>query len=355
MAASFFVNAMQVDFASVLAMEHTGMDRMFKTLEETGLKGFLTASGSVYESAVVDFFANATVIVGTIVSFIANRKLALPKEVFSETFGLPTKGMESFLDISNQTMVEMRGRFSGSDVPSRAPSKKKEMKIEYRLMHDIVAKALCAKAGSFVMVTSEKSDLMVAITAGLKVNWAQLLFQVLTAMVNNPTRQSQGGFAVQLSVLLERLVKADLGESVKIHRQKVLTNKSVNTYIKKNLGVGQAGDTSKVSGATASELYSTAYGPHAIPKEPEKAAFMKHDFNTYKHTFYEKMDKVAANVSSSQISLETSLVRQFTEHQLQIASDIDFVKLQLAELVNHLKEIGDAKKGEGGQSALLKL
>ncbi|KZV23650.1 hypothetical protein F511_32923 [Dorcoceras hygrometricum] len=77
--------------------------------------------------------------------------------------------------------------------------------------------------------------------------------------------------------------------------------------------------------------------------------FMKHDFSVYKRTFYEKMDTVATNVASTQTSLETSPVRQFTEHQLQIASDLDFVQLQLAELVNHLKEIGDAKKGEGAE------
>ncbi|KZV22989.1 hypothetical protein F511_20390 [Dorcoceras hygrometricum] len=44
--------------------------------------------------------------------------------------------------------------------------------------------------------------------------------------------------------------------------------------------------------------------------------FMKHDFGIYKRVFYEKMDTMAANIASSQKSLETSLVRQFTEHQL---------------------------------------
>ncbi|KZV22393.1 hypothetical protein F511_19726 [Dorcoceras hygrometricum] len=77
--------------------------------------------------------------------------------------------------------------------------------------------------------------------------------------------------------------------------------------------------------------------------------FMKHDFGTYKNGLYDKMDTVAANITTSQTSLETSLVRQLTEHQLQLASDLDFVKLQLAELVNHLKETGDSKKREGGQ------
>ncbi|KZV29287.1 hypothetical protein F511_29576 [Dorcoceras hygrometricum] len=46
--------------------------------------------------------------------------------------------------------------------------------------------------------------------------------------------------------------------------------------------------------------------------------FMKHDFSIYKHAFYEKMDTMAANVASSQTSLETSLVHKFTEHQLRL-------------------------------------
>ncbi|KZV36669.1 hypothetical protein F511_40193 [Dorcoceras hygrometricum] len=62
----------------------------------------------------------------------------------------------------------MRMNFSGTDVLFKAPNKKKEMKMEYGLLHDIVAKALCAKGGSFDVVTSENFDLMVVITAGLK-------------------------------------------------------------------------------------------------------------------------------------------------------------------------------------------
>ncbi|KZV28201.1 AAA-type ATPase family protein [Dorcoceras hygrometricum] len=73
--------------------------------------------------------------------------------------------------------------------------------------------------------------------------------------------------------------------------------------------------------------------------------FMKHNFGIYKRAFYDNMDTMAASVTSSHTSLETSLVHQLAEHQFQLASDLDFVKLQLAELFNHLKEIGDAKKG----------
>ncbi|KZV40232.1 polyglutamine-binding protein 1 [Dorcoceras hygrometricum] len=93
---------------------------------------------------------------------------------------------------------------------------------------------------------------MVSISSGLKVNRAKVLFQVLLAMVKNPTRQSQG-FVVQVSVLLEQLVKVDLGESVKLHLQKVLTNKSVHTYIKKNQDVKPTGESSKQTEDTSSE------------------------------------------------------------------------------------------------------
>ncbi|KZV35021.1 hypothetical protein F511_19768 [Dorcoceras hygrometricum] len=221
---------MQVDFASVIGMEHTGMMCMFMSLEETGLKGFLEVSNSVFEGSVSEFFANAKVISGKIVSFMENQKMVLTKDVFAETFGLSTDGMVSFLDIPTEIVLEMR--------------------------------------------RSEKVDLMVVITVCLKVNWAQVLFQVLVAMVNNPNHQSQG-FAVQLSVLLERLVKADLGESVKLHPQKVLTNKSVHTYIETNLGVGPDGETSKVSGATASEQQSTSDSLPSLTNRAEKEAGQK--------------------------------------------------------------------------------
>ncbi|KZV32436.1 hypothetical protein F511_44220 [Dorcoceras hygrometricum] len=225
MAASFSVNTLHIDFESVLAMEHSGMVGMLKMLENR-LKGFLTATGSTYEAAVGEFFTNTKVIAGTIVCSVANRKLALSKEVFAETFGLPTEGMVGFLDIPKETVSEMRIRFYGSQVPFRAPSKKKGMKMEYHLLHDIVAKALCAKAGSFDMVTSEKFDLMVAILVDLTVNWSRILFNTFIAMVNSQSRQSQG-YAVQISVVLGNMVNTDLGESVKLHLKKVLTGRAM--------------------------------------------------------------------------------------------------------------------------------
>ncbi|KZV17002.1 hypothetical protein F511_27842 [Dorcoceras hygrometricum] len=251
MTSYLFVNTLQVEFESVLAMEHIGMTDMFKYLEDTGLKRFLEVSTSVFEGAFIEFFMNAKFIVGTIVS-VCNQKMVITEDVFSTTFKLPTEGMIGFVDIPKETVVEIRRRFSASDVPFKAPSKKREMKIEYRLLHDIVAKSLCANAGSFDTVTCEKFDFMVAISAGMTVNWGKILFQVFMGMVKNPKKQSQG-YTVQISVLLANLVKADLGELVKLNPQKVLTRKSVQTYIKKKLEIKPAGESSKHTEDTASK------------------------------------------------------------------------------------------------------
>ncbi|KZV29341.1 hypothetical protein F511_18492 [Dorcoceras hygrometricum] len=193
--ASFVVNTLQVNFDSVLNMDNAGMVKMFKSLEESGLRGLLGVSGSVFEDALSHFSQTQRSSLG---------------QYFS---GLPSKAV-----------VDMKLLFSATDAPFKPSNKNKDMKIEYRLLHDIVAKSLSAKAGSFDAVTTEKFEMMVVIRVTLKVNWAHVLFNTLAAMVSTPGKQSQG-YAVQLSLLLETLVKADHGESVALHTLKSLTNK----------------------------------------------------------------------------------------------------------------------------------
>ncbi|KZV31967.1 hypothetical protein F511_39006 [Dorcoceras hygrometricum] len=83
---------------------------------------------------------------------------------------------------------------------------------------------------------------------------------------------------------------------------------------------------------------------HRFPNNNQ--TYMRHDSDIFRRAFYRKMDEVVTSVITSQTALETSIVHQFTESQQQIASDLDFVKLQLAELINHFKDISDAKKGK---------
>ncbi|KZV49324.1 hypothetical protein F511_37510 [Dorcoceras hygrometricum] len=123
MAASLSVNALQVNFESVLSMEHEGMVKM---------------------------------------------KMVITKDAFLVTFQLPTDGMVGFTDLPAKEVVERKMVFSGTGVPFRPPNKNKDMKVEYRLLHDIVSKALYAKADSFDVVTLEKLEIMVEISEGLK-------------------------------------------------------------------------------------------------------------------------------------------------------------------------------------------
>ncbi|KZV53599.1 hypothetical protein F511_40802 [Dorcoceras hygrometricum] len=76
--------------------------------------------------------------------------------------------------------------------------------------------------------------------------------------------------------------------------------------------------------------------------------YLKHDFGTYKRSFYDNMDTVAGNVKYCQTSLETTVLHHLTKHQIQLASDLSFVKLQMAELVDHLKQAGVPKRGKVG-------
>ncbi|KZV28954.1 hypothetical protein F511_07514 [Dorcoceras hygrometricum] len=446
MVASFFGNTMQVDFASVLAMEHTGLVRMFKSLEEIGLKELLEASGSVYERAMIEFFANAKVTAGTIVSFVANRKMVVTKDVFAEAFGLPIEGMVGFFDIPTPTVVEMRRKFSGTSAV-QGTEYEEGMKMECRMLHDIVAKELCAKAGYFDVVgfnpgpipdipdgaddgstaggpeanvettpEMEERDDNVSTAAdqdehatdkmeieGIfapveirEINWATYFlpkidpaakgkeimdaFSMLNLVeehcisvlksawedVSNKMCEYDKWIHFRTAVRLNTVTSMMPIESLaKIEDQFLFWAETelVSELFERRMLVmyklPQADldadiklkEVQKVILSLESKIASMDSRAVSLDSKVDRImdaqTFMKLDFGLYKRAFYEKMDTLVAKVTSSQTALETSLVRQFTEHQIQISSNLDFFKMQLAEMVNHLKEMGDSKKGEG--------
>ena len=46
------------------------------------------------------------------------------------------------------------------------------MKFEYRLLNDIMAKPLTAKARPFDAFTTDRLEIMVAISKGMSINWS---------------------------------------------------------------------------------------------------------------------------------------------------------------------------------------
>ncbi|KZV40195.1 kinase family protein [Dorcoceras hygrometricum] len=104
------------------------------------------------------------------------------------------------------------------------------MNHEFRLLNDILAKAITVKAGSFDSITVERFQMMTAIQYGLKVNWGKVLFNVLKDMVDRSQRKAKG-FAAQIGFLLKGIPTVNMGDGVPFPSAKILSMKTVHTYI----------------------------------------------------------------------------------------------------------------------------
>ncbi|KZV42351.1 putative inactive tRNA-specific adenosine deaminase-like protein 3 [Dorcoceras hygrometricum] len=118
--------------------------------------------------------------------------------------------------------------FSSGDVSTSC--KKREMKIEFRLLIDILAKSIFVKAGSFDAVTHKRFLMMAAINGGVKINWGRLLFNIFKDMVTAESRQARG-YAVQIYVLLKNIPNLELVDSEEFPPLKILTVRTVGRYI----------------------------------------------------------------------------------------------------------------------------
>ncbi|KZV48096.1 hypothetical protein F511_02709 [Dorcoceras hygrometricum] len=300
------------------------MVRMFKSLEDTRLRGFLEGTTYVFENAVTEFFANAKVVAGTIISTVCNRKLAVTEDIFSETFKLPTEGLTVLVDIQKTTIIEMQHKFSTSEMPFKISGKKREMHFKYLLLHDIVAKSLCAKAGSFDSVTCEKLEFMTAISAGISVNWGRILFQRLLGMVQNSKKQSRG-YTVPISTLLTTLVQADLGESIKLHSKKVLTSRSVQAYIKQNQDIIPEGEPSTREDTASNPETSL---PHQEkPAQTESLAVVKEKAKNN----HKKKDGGKKKRTKKVIEMATQTVEQQTVEERRPVAPTNFDSEEVSE------------------------
>ncbi|KZV21591.1 dystroglycan-like [Dorcoceras hygrometricum] len=197
-------------------MDDPGMLSMFQALMASGLEGFLGCPAVIYEAALVDFFENASVRDGVVFSTVHGVTVEISEQLFAETFELPLEG------------------------------KKREMKFEYRILCDIMAKTISVKAGSFNAITMEKFLMLTAIVCGVRINLTNILFNILKKMVSPGSRQAKG-YAVQISLLLESVPNLELGESSEFPSSKILTDKTVHRYIvlTEKIGAEEAADAPK--------------------------------------------------------------------------------------------------------------
>ncbi|KZV52102.1 hypothetical protein F511_12302 [Dorcoceras hygrometricum] len=107
-------------------------------------------------------------------------------------------------EIPKDVVFYARSIVSMSGEPVSLSGKKSQMKVEYRLLCDIMAKSISVKAGSFNAITVEKSSMVTAVVCGVRMNWARVLFNILKKMVTPGSKQAKG-FAIQISLLLENI------------------------------------------------------------------------------------------------------------------------------------------------------
>ncbi|KZV50774.1 hypothetical protein F511_12018 [Dorcoceras hygrometricum] len=230
MASSLFTNTLHICFDSVLAMDNPDMVSMFEGLMASGLSGLLGCPVVLYEDALTEFFLNGSVRDEKVVSTIRRKHVEISEEMFASTFELPVDGLTDLSEIPKDIVFDARSIFSFSGEQVSTSGKKQEMKFEFRLLSDILAKTISVKAGSFDAVTQERFLMMAAITCGVAINWNRLLFNILKDMVTAGSRQAKG-YAIQISRLLENVPNLELGDSSEFSYSKILTKKTVHRYI----------------------------------------------------------------------------------------------------------------------------
>ncbi|KZV30982.1 hypothetical protein F511_15872 [Dorcoceras hygrometricum] len=147
-----------------------------------------------------------------------------------------------------------KGRFFG--LGYAVPKKPRESWLNKRvnfasvLAMEHAGMSMCAKPGSFDSVTYENFEFMVAISAGITVNRGRFCFNDCWGWFRIRRNSLRG--TIPVSMLMEILVKADLGPSIKLHAKNMLTSKQVENYIKTNQGIAPEGETNQRTEDTAS-------------------------------------------------------------------------------------------------------
>ncbi|KZV30377.1 hypothetical protein F511_35037 [Dorcoceras hygrometricum] len=218
-------------------MDDPGLVSMSQAQMASGLDGFLGCPAVIYEAALVEFFVNASVRDGMFVSTVHGVTMEFSEQLFAETFELPLEGLSELSDIPKDLVFDTRSIVSLSGEPVSTSGKKKEMKFEYHLICDIMAKTISVKAGSFDALTMEKFLMLTAIICEVKINWNRVLFNILKDMVTAGSRTAKG-YAIQISLLLENITNLEWGESSEFLSSKILTDKTVHRYIVLNEKVG---------------------------------------------------------------------------------------------------------------------
>ncbi|KZV06590.1 mucin-2-like [Dorcoceras hygrometricum] len=125
MTSSLFRNTIHVCFDSVLAMDNVGIVAMFRALAASGIQEFLGCPSVIFETTLVEFFHNASVRDGLVVSTIHGKQVEISEEMFASTLKLPTEGLIDLHEVPQDNVLKARRAFSYDGKPISTSCKKK--------------------------------------------------------------------------------------------------------------------------------------------------------------------------------------------------------------------------------------
>ncbi|KZV22372.1 hypothetical protein F511_25432 [Dorcoceras hygrometricum] len=320
MASAFITYSYQINFESVLMIhDHEGMVNMFKALEASGLRRFLGCESVLYETELGNFFDTALIQDKDITCVISGKFVSISPTLFATVFDLPSEGITNFSEVPKDKVYDAWSLFSQKGVQIDVHGKKKYMKHEFRLLNDILAKAITVKAGSFDSVTVERFQMMTVIQYGLKVNWGKVLFNVLKDMVDRSQKKAKG-FAAQIGVLLKGIPAITMGDGVPFPSAKVLSMRTVHTYIVTN---------TTIDARTESEEPGMAKTPKA-KKKPSSADEMTIDMFA-EFTASKKRSATEADApiitKKRRMGKSKSSVSQVNLNIVQVATDVEPIQI----------------------------
>ncbi|KZV26516.1 hypothetical protein F511_34978 [Dorcoceras hygrometricum] len=208
---------------------------------DLGLRGFLGCPSVLYKQELEQFFDTNIVQDGDITCAVSGKYVKISESRFAGVFNLSTDGLSDLSEVPNHLVMQARTVFARLDTPVPYSCKKRLLKYEFRLLNDFLAKSITVKAGSFDAVTHERFLMMTAIHFGVRINWSKILFEVLKDMADRTIKRSKG-FADQICVLPKGNPAVTLGEAKTFPPLKILSAKTVNTYISTNKTIDARGD-----------------------------------------------------------------------------------------------------------------
>ncbi|KZV41242.1 hypothetical protein F511_41699 [Dorcoceras hygrometricum] len=349
MASSLISNSHHIDFESVFRLDDVGMVQMFETLIATGLKEFLGCPAVFYEDALTEFFANSSVREdGMVVSTIGGTAIEISQAMFAAAFEFPTEGLIDLTDVPKNFVFDSRSLFSDSKEQVSMSCLKKALKFHYRLLHDILAKTIYVKAGSFDCVTRDRFLLMTAITFDVKINWSSLLFGVLKEMVT-PGSQQAKGYAIQICALLRNVPGLEQGESKSFPVPRILNEKTVHRFVSvnENVGIKEVADAPR---ARRTPIKKTVSKKRPATGDDEVAPVIIKKRSTKGKPVAARrisLDKQVEDATADEEDSVEGTVDKVSHVPVQMAPILDDVDMIIGQVISESADLSSNKKDQG--------